>query len=231
MDVTVTASDPPDESEDRRIRSTASTIGGLGYGISDCLGREGALTMLDLVHEFPGQSNKALFAMFGNVAPPKALPPGISPNRHAKFLHDHSLGFFQNQIENPDMRESRHLAVDVLRRSFLGMHQAIHNQLFTATARKMSAGSALGGHTLNVDPVTACGGCSGLVEYVEDRKLFAANVGTALGVISRKGQPFPVSKKHDPWNPERWSSPIFGTQLIYGRSILVCPLPFSFTTT
>ncbi|KAJ3561557.1 hypothetical protein NP233_g10120 [Leucocoprinus birnbaumii] len=241
MDLTVTASDLPDETEDRRIRSTASIVGGLGYGISDCLGREGALTMLDLVHEFPpapaapssasrpasSSSNghrpnsRALFAMFGNVSPPKALPPGISPNRHAKYLHDHFLSFFQGMMSKRDMQDGKHLAVDVLRRSFLGLHQDIHNQLFTPSGRKGSVGTvatAIGGGVggvggglggaagpggaLNVDPVTARGGCSGLVVYIEDRKLFAANVGTSLGIISRKEKPFELSRKHDPWDAE-----------------------------
>lgn len=203
MDVTVTASDLPDENEDRRVRSTASIVGGLGYGMADCLGQDGSMTMLDLVHEFQ-QPKRALFAMFGNVTPPKNLPLNVSPNKHAKFLHDNFLGFFQNQMDNPDMQESKHLAVDVLRRSFLGLHQTIHNQLFTSTPRKMSVGSttAGGAPTLNVDPVTARSGCSGLVVYIEDRKLFAANVGTAVGVISRKGQPFVIGKKHTPWNPD-----------------------------
>ncbi|KAF9449578.1 hypothetical protein P691DRAFT_667167 [Macrolepiota fuliginosa MF-IS2] len=202
MDITITGSNLPDENDNRRIRSTASIVGGLGYGISDCLGREHALTMLDLVHEFPGHPNRALFAMFGNIGPPKALPPGISPNRHAKYLHDHFLDFFQNQMDHSHMLEGKHMAVDALRRSFLGLHQAMHNQLFTVMTRKTSAGSANSAPMVNVDPVTARGGCSGLVVYIEGRKLFSANVGTALGVISRKGQPLLVSKKHDPWNPE-----------------------------
>ncbi|KXN80834.1 Adenylate cyclase, partial [Leucoagaricus sp. SymC.cos] len=202
MDLTVTASDLPDENEDRRIRSTASIVGGLGYGISDCLGREGAITMLDLVHDFPGHhtQNKALFAMFGNISPPKALPPGI----------------FQNMMKTRDMQDSKHIAVDVLRRSFLGLHQMIHNQLFTPAARKASAGIGAAGTTLNVDPVTARGGCSGLVVYIEEKKLFAANVGTSLGIICRKGQAVELSTKHHPWNPaelrrirksEGWISP------------------------
>jgi adenylate cyclase len=251
MDLTVTASDLPDETEDRRIRSTASIVGGLGYGIADCLGREGSLTMLDLVHEFPSthphNHHHALFAMFGNISPPKSLPINVSPNRHAKFLHDHFLAFFVGQLEQigrMDMQESKHPAVDVLRRSFLGLHQMIHNQLFTPAMRKGSGTSMLGhgqgqgggghghghgqgygqgggssvGHgpamndhgagsvngvpTLNVDPVTARGGCSGLVVYIEGRKLFAANVGTSLAIISRKGQPLELSRKHCPWNPD-----------------------------
>jgi len=235
MDLTVTASDLPDENENRRIRSTASIVAGLGYGISDCLGREGALTMLDLVHEFPasfsssstGRTNRALFAMFGNVSPPKALPPGISPNRHAKFLHDQFLGFFQGQFKYRDMPDDEHFLIDVLRRSFLGLHQEIHNQLFMSSARKNSTGtvgsggigggsSGHGGGALSIDPVTARGGCSGLVVYINHRKLFAANVGTSLAIIARKGQPRELSKRHCPWDPaemrrirnsEGWVSP------------------------
>ncbi|KAF5348107.1 hypothetical protein D9756_010796 [Leucocoprinus leucothites] len=213
MDLTVTASDLPDETEDRRIRSTASVVGGLGYGISDCLGREGALTMLDLVHEFPPSpsssssnsngghrpNSRALFAMFGNVSPPKALRPGISPNRHAKFLHDHFLGFFQGQMQNKDMQDGKHLAVDVLRRSFLGLHQEIHNQLFVPGARKGSVATVATVH----GHVTVGSGTGGQGSaFPGDRKLFAANVGSSLGIISRKGQPFELSKKHCPWNPD-----------------------------
>ncbi|EKM75265.1 hypothetical protein AGABI1DRAFT_80141 [Agaricus bisporus var. burnettii JB137-S8] len=204
MDVTVTASDLPDEHEDRRVRSTSSLVGGLGYGIADSLNIDDSMTMLDLVHEFPpiNGTSRALFAMFGNAKPPK-LPIGVSPNKHAKFLHDHFIPFFQNQLDHPYLQESNHFAVDVLRRSFLGLHQTIHDMWFPPVQRKASMASVAGGlPTVNVDSGTARTGCSGLVVYIEGNRLFAANVGSAHGVISRKGQPFLVTRIHCPWDED-----------------------------
>ena len=88
MDITITSTakyatiDIPEEGLDRRIRSSLSTVCGMGYAIADSLGRNDHLTMMDLVYEFPGRKGEAIFAiftMFGRTHPP-ALKAGATPN-------------------------------------------------------------------------------------------------------------------------------------------------------
>ena len=57
----------PEEGSDRRVRSSLSTVFSMEYFIADSLGRNDHLTMLDLVHEFPGRKGEAIFAMFGRT--------------------------------------------------------------------------------------------------------------------------------------------------------------------
>ncbi|EEB88341.1 hypothetical protein MPER_13872, partial [Moniliophthora perniciosa FA553] len=91
MDVTITTTginiDIPDENEERRVRTSDSTVLGMAYGIADTLGKNEHLNMLDLASEFPNRQGEAVFAMFGRAQPPKAMA-GISGNRIAKYLRD-----------------------------------------------------------------------------------------------------------------------------------------------
>jgi adenylate cyclase len=70
MDVTITSTatrtsgDIPDESDDRRVRTSSSLVNGLSYGIADTLGKNRHPHMMDLVHEFRGIQKDTLFAMF-----------------------------------------------------------------------------------------------------------------------------------------------------------------------
>ncbi len=66
MDVTITHTsqdatvDIPDEQIDRRVRTSYSTVCGMGYGNADSIGKNDSLTMIDLVHEFSGRQDEAL---------------------------------------------------------------------------------------------------------------------------------------------------------------------------
>ncbi|KAF8233382.1 L domain-like protein [Tricholoma matsutake] len=102
MDVTITTTgindtvDIPDESDDRRVRTSLSTVNGMAYGIADALGKHEYLSMLDLVQEWP--RGEAIFAMFGRTQPPRALPPGAIPNRLAKFVRERFADAFKEQL-------------------------------------------------------------------------------------------------------------------------------------
>ncbi|KAF8893444.1 hypothetical protein BD779DRAFT_1506295 [Infundibulicybe gibba] len=209
MDVTITTAgmgasvDIPDENDDRRVRTSLSTVNGMSYGIADALGRNEYLNMLDLVHEFRGHEGKAIFAMFGRAQPPKLLPLGASPNRLAKFLHDKFVDVFIAQLKL--LNSQRETVCDALRRTFLKLNQDLHDSLFTSALNNSVA-----------DPATLRSGASGIVVYFIGKTMYVANVGDALAVISRGGAAQPVSRKHDPFDrletariraAEGWVSP------------------------
>ncbi|KAF8825704.1 hypothetical protein HHX47_DHR6000030 [Lentinula edodes] len=224
MDVTITTTGQsviPDEHEDRRVRTSESTVCGMAYGIADTLGRNDHLNMLDLVHEFPSSStalrkNEAIFAIFGRSQPPKAMPAGISGNRIAKFLRDNFVNVFNTQLAGLK-REKAEGVPDALRRSFLKINQNLHDLLFSnrnKTLQTMQASS--GGSAPSPDLLVSRGGASGVVLYFCGETMYVANAGNALAVVSRGGYPEPVSRKHDPYDrlemsriraAEGWISP------------------------
>ncbi|KAJ3983402.1 adenylate cyclase [Lentinula detonsa] len=226
MDVTITTTGQsviPDEHEDRRVRTSESTVCGMAYGIADTLGRNDHLNMLDLVHEFPSSStkrkNEAIFAIFGRSQPPKAMPAGISGNKIAKFLRDNFVEVFNTQLAGLK-REKAEGVPDALRRSFLKINQNLHDLLFSNRNRNLqgsSSGGSIAAPSANIhDAFISRGGASGVVLYFCGNMMYVANAGNALAVVSRGGYPEPVSRKHEPYDrlemsriraAEGWISP------------------------
>ncbi|KAJ7031033.1 hypothetical protein C8F04DRAFT_1112067 [Mycena alexandri] len=229
MDVTITSTntnmDIPDENDDRRVRTSSSVVNGMSYGIADTLGKNQHLNMLDLVHEFRGIKKDAVFAMFGRAQPPKQLPAATTSNRLAKYLQENFVRVFISQINALDPQRAEGVP-DALRRSFLKLNQDLHDTLFSST-RKMSQTS--GTNPVLTDPSIVRSGASGIVVYILDKKMYVANVGNALAVISRGGSAHPVSRKHDPYDraetariraAEGWISPpgLVGDEIDISRS-------------
>ncbi|KAJ7213101.1 adenylate cyclase [Mycena pura] len=219
MDVTITTTgtntgtDIPDENEDRRVRTSSSVVNGMSYGIADTLGKNQHLNMLDLVHEFRGVKKDAVFAMFGRAQPPKQLPAATTSNRIAKYLQENFVRVFISQLNALEPSEG---VPDALRRSFLKLNQELHDALFSS-GRKMSQGSVNVVIPAVPDPSIVRSGASGVVVYVLDKKMYVANVGNALAVVSREGRAHSISRKHDPYDraetariraAEGWVSPL-----------------------
>jgi adenylate cyclase len=206
------AVDIPDENEDRRVRTSLSTMSGMAYGIADSLGKNEHQCMIDLVQEW--SKDKAIFAMFGRPHPP-ILPPGASPNQLAKFLKDRLVDTLRKQLAMLKTNQAEGVP-DALRRTFLKLNQDLHDSLFTST-RKMSHSSGTStGTTAGVDPVTLRSGVSGIVLYFVGQTLYVANAGKALAVVSKQGTAQLVSRAHDPYDrsetariraAEGWVSP------------------------
>ncbi|KAF7293264.1 Adenylate cyclase [Mycena chlorophos] len=224
MDVTITTTgsttdpnrDIPDENDDRRVRTSSSVVNGMSYGIADTLGRNQHVNMLDLVHEFRGANRDAVFAMFGRALPPKQLPAATTSNWFAKYLQENFVRVFVSQLAAIN-RERGEDAKDALRRAFLKLNQELHDLVFSPSARKMSHSSVTsGGPASHIDPSNLRSGASGVVVYIVDRKMYVANAGNALAVISRERSAVALSCKHDPYDrletervrsTEGWVSP------------------------
>ncbi|EAU90953.2 adenylate cyclase [Coprinopsis cinerea okayama7 len=215
MDVTIATTgtdasvDIPDETDIRRVRTSPSTVNGMAYGIADSLGRNDVLNMLDLVREFPAspgepKPNKAIFAMFGRCQPPKGLLPGTSPNKLSKFLHDHFTEVFIRQMN--ELPEKKGGVSDALRRTFLELNQKLWEHIHQLKRKNSQATPmpAPNGTLVNsgFDPGLLNIGATSVVLYVVDKRIYVANVGDAVAVLSRAGVAHRLSHRHHPYDRE-----------------------------
>ncbi|KIJ18515.1 hypothetical protein PAXINDRAFT_70600 [Paxillus involutus ATCC 200175] len=195
MDVTTTfLPNIPEETEDRRVRTSLSEVNKMSYGIADTLGKSGYLTTFDLVQpEFRGQKDEAIFAMFGRS---DAIPGN---NHLSKYLHDNFLSQFSRHLTQIDRSKGEGVP-DAMRRTFLRLNKHLHDTLYAGNTsqRKMSRVSASTAGTSTFDPSYVRAGASGVVLYFVGKTLYAANVGHSLAVISKQGSAELLSRKHDP---------------------------------
>jgi adenylate cyclase len=222
MDVTTThAVNIPDDTEDRRVRTSVTLVNQLQYGIADNLGNREYLSMFDLVQPaFRESRDEAIFAMFGRSH------ASLHNTHISKFLHDNFVLTFTEQLKALDSSKGESHP-DALRRTFLKLNRLTHDHLFSAystnaNGRKMSQASHRSAGTLfGMNAADAAGGvssigASGIVAYFRGHHLFVANAGNALAVMSRRGQAHVVSVKHEPFDrneimriraAEGWVSP------------------------
>ncbi|KAJ7362214.1 hypothetical protein DFH08DRAFT_320591 [Mycena albidolilacea] len=195
----INTGDIPDENEDRRVRTSSLVVNGMSYGIADTLGKNEHLDMVDLVHEFRGIHKDTVFGMFGRAQPPKRLPAATTSNRLAKYLQENFVRVFISQLNSLDRKRSEGVP-DALRRSFLKLNQDLHDTLFSSIRQMQTSVTGAIPLITITDPSIVRSGASGIVVYIVGKKMYVANVGDALAVISRGGRAHPVSRKHEPYD-------------------------------
>jgi len=200
MDVTLRIPSLPDESEEKRVRTSFSDINNMAYGIADMLGTIEHVAMFDLVvPNFRGKDNECLFGMFGRAAP--SVPAGRIP----KFLQESFANTLSNQLER--LRPDEDLT-HALRRTFLFSNRMTFEHLVGVNkGRKSSINrfSSMDSMFSKWQPGTASpfrNGSSGAVVYLVGRTMYVGNVGDCLVVLSRKGEAELLSKLHDPTDRE-----------------------------
>ncbi|KAF8134396.1 hypothetical protein EV363DRAFT_1561931 [Boletus edulis] len=212
MDVTTTfLPNIPEDTEDRRVRTSLSEVNKMSYGIADNLGSTGYLTMFDLVQpEFRGHQDEAVFAMFGRS-------DAVQSNNHlSKYLHDNFLPQFSSHLGQID-RSKNETVCDALRRTFLRLNKQLHDSLYAGntSSRKMSQVSASTVGTSSLESSYRAG-ASGIVLYFVGKTMYVANAGDALAVVSIQGSAELFSRKHYPFDrceaerirsAEGWISP------------------------
>ncbi|EPQ57151.1 adenylate cyclase-like protein [Gloeophyllum trabeum ATCC 11539] len=195
MDVTTTfVPNIPEETEDRRVRTSGSDVNGLAYGIADTLGKSEHLSMFDLVQpRFRGKENEAVFAMFG-----RAQSKGNN-NVLAKYLHDRFIPTLIKELQMINLIDANGVP-DALRRTFLALNKSMHDSLYSGNNRKMSTGGSMQVHA--VHDISSQSGACGIALYLQEKTLYVANAGNALAVVSKQGAAMPLAKKHDPFDRE-----------------------------
>jgi adenylate cyclase len=200
MDVTLTIPTIPDQSEDRRVRTSGSMAGCLPYGMADTLGKNEHLSTVDLVvPRFNSSDTELLLGLFDG----QALSTGGS--KIAKYLHENFGHIFTLELKALKERLEE-TPVDALRRAFLAL-----NKDLVTIAIQHTEDRALVTHRGSNAPVVLSkedinSGGVATIAYLSGQQLYVANVGDVQAmIIQSDGAHKFLTKKHDPAEPSERS--------------------------
>lgn len=196
MDVTLTIPSIPDQTEDRRVRTSGSLAGHLAYGMADTLGRNEHLSIIDMVvPRFNSIETETLLGMFDG----QALSSGGS--KIAKYLHENFGNIFSEELKRLNTN-NKETPVDALRRAFLSLNK----DLATAATQHTEERSLLS-HRGSAAPAVLSqadlnSGGVATVMFLQQSELYVANVGDAQAMlIHSEGGHKILTRKHDPAEP------------------------------
>ena len=198
MDVTLTIPSVPEQTEDRRVRTSGSLAGAMAYGMADSLGRNEHLSTIDMVvPRFRGHDTETLLGMFDG----HALSSGGS--KVAKFLHENFGNNFIDELSR--LKKPAESPTDALRRTFL----ALNKDLATAASQSMDDKErqpqfghrgSISTQILSQDDLNSGGVAT--VLYLDNMELYVANVGDAQAMLMHSDGGFKIiTRKHDPAEP------------------------------
>ncbi|KAI1181871.1 protein phosphatase 2C [Nemania serpens] len=196
MDVTLTQPSIPDQSEDRRVRTSGSLAGHLPYGMADTMGRHEHLSTIDLVvPRFNSSDTETLLGLFDG----QALSSGGS--KIAKYLHENFGYIFTMELKAIKTRQNEGPA-DALRRAFLVLNKDLVTVAIEHTEKR-----PIGAHRGSGAPVVLSkedlntGGVA-TIAYLQSQELYIANIGDAQAMlIQSDGSHKILTRKHDPAEP------------------------------
>ncbi|RWA06496.1 hypothetical protein EKO27_g8608 [Xylaria grammica] len=196
MDVTLTQPSIPDQSEDRRVRTSGSLAGHLPYGMADTMGRNEHLSTIDLVvPRFNSSDMETLLGLFDG----QALSSGGS--KIAKYLHENFGFIFTMELKAIKTRQNEGPA-DALRRAFLSLNKDLVTIAIEHTEKR-----PMGMHRGSTPPVVLSkedlnSGGVATIAYLQAQELYIANVGDAQAMlIQSDGSHKILTRKHDPAEP------------------------------
>ena len=194
MDVTLTIPTIPEETEDRRVRTSATVSGPLYYGMSDSLGKTEHLSIIDMiVPRLKQDSVETLVGMFDG----KTQSSGGS--KISKFLHMNFTATFSSELKK--LQESRgETPLDALRRTFLALNKNMASSAYKSIDERAllhNRGPSTKANLLNVDDVDNGGVAT--VLYLSNMDLYIANVGDAQAfLVKADGSSRRLTQNHDP---------------------------------
>ncbi|KAI9738841.1 MAG: cysteinyl-tRNA synthetase [Cirrosporium novae-zelandiae] len=196
MDVTLTSPMIPDQTEDRRVRTTGSMVGAMAYGMADTLGRNEHLSTIDLViPRFRSHEMETVIGMFDG----QSLSSGGS--KIAKYLHETFQFQFADELDRL-RTDNGETPIDALRRTFLAVNKDLasaanmstdEKELRTPYAHRGSSAAQV----LSKDDLDSGGVAT--VLYLRNMELFVANVGDIQAMLMHTDGSFRfLTRKHDP---------------------------------
>ncbi|OLL24056.1 Adenylate cyclase, partial [Neolecta irregularis DAH-3] len=192
MDVTLMVSSPPDQTEDRRVRTTSSEIHNMSYGMADSLGRDEHLSIIDLVvRRFRGNEHEAVFGLFdGQIS-------STCGNKISHFLQESFTTYLSAELSRLRKEEG---IPDGLRRAFLNINREMGLAAgagFNAKKGAQPLSQQRPSLVSMLGPETLTCGASALVIYLVGKTMYVANAGDAVALLSKTdGEAKLLSEKH-----------------------------------
>lgn len=230
MDVTLMTPMVPDQNENRRVRTYGSYVLGMGYGMADTLGKNDNLSSMDLVVEkFRGSEKEAIIGLFDGRMPANRSTGTISAagvleqtgNKISALMQESFASTFASEL---DMLESKGGDVpDALRRAFLSTNRNIGNTTLlepeeSTRPKHLNHASDVVRRLREQDRKT--GTCATVV-YIQNTKMYVANIGDSMAVLSRgNGDYKVVTERHIPTNPDELARIRSGAGLISSDGLL-----------
>lgn len=199
MDVTITIPTIPDQTEDRRVRTSASLAGSIAYGMADTLGRTEHLSMIDMViPRFRGNDMETVIGFFDGEASARG------GSKVAKYLHENLTAVLGKELNKlrPNGAES---PIDALRRTFLALNKDMAAAAMKPLDDREHHHHQDGGFQTSklLTREDAYSGAVATVLYLHNMDLYCANVGNAQAVlVQSNGQFKHLTRKHDPAESE-----------------------------
>lgn len=195
IDVTLTTPSVPDQDTEMRIRTTASELDNIGYGVSDSMGmREHVSTRDAFFQKFRGNENEVLICSFdGKFGAPNK---GHRVSSLAKTLFVTNFTSELNKIKNDSE------IPDALRKTFLSLNKDINGALSAKKSNTFAPSPQLAQDLLELNLTDdSSAGCSISVIYIKDKKMYTANTGDTEALLSRNnGDHILLTTKHVPTN-------------------------------
>jgi adenylate cyclase len=196
MDVTLTIPTIPDQTEDRRVRTSGSLAGQLAYGMADALGKNEHLSIIDMVvPRFGSSETETLLGMFDGQA------LSNSGSKIAKYLQENFGHIFSEELRRVDAAHGES-PVDALRRAFLSLNKDLataatqHTEERPLLSHRGSAAPAV------LSQADLHSGGVATIMFLQQSELYVANVGDAQAMlIHSEGGHRMLTRKHDPAEP------------------------------
>ena len=191
MDVTLMIPSVPDQTEDRRVRTSGSNVGSMAYGISDTLGTNDHLSTIDIVvPRLEGHDDETLIGLFDGSTSQN------SGSKVVKYLQENFESHFKDELKKKDPLEN---AGHAFRRTYLSLNKELAtwgSQGHDVKERKTHRGSVVS-QTITEEDLKS--GCVATVLYLHGMTLFVSNVGNAEAILIRsEGGHKVLTKKDDP---------------------------------
>jgi adenylate cyclase len=191
MDVTMMVPSVPEQTEDRRIRTSGSSVGTMSYGMADSLGRNEHVSTMDMVvPRFRSNDDETILGLFDGQ------PLSGGGSRIAKFLYDSFKHKFADELEKLRPPESPE---DALRRTYLSLNKDLATAATLSLEKNPSAISMAHRPLPELDDDDLHSGSVATVLYLKETELFISNVGDAQALLIRsEGGHKILTRKHDP---------------------------------
>lgn len=191
MDVTLNTTLVPDENINFRLRTTASIINGMNYGVADTLGQRDYVSSRDVTFErFRGHDDECLICL--HDCKNQNSDYGYNISRIVRDVYDKILIRQLEKFGDANDDEIK----KALRFSFLQLNKEINGMLNSVD------------NGANIDNLTSAdllsGACSTVI-FMKGTKMYAANLGDCMAVLSKNnGDHLKLTKQHVPTKREEY---------------------------